>query len=1050
MTEPNDPMDLTMASTKRTRENLIVEINEGTPNPKDKKTPRSILKGKKPEENDDETKQSDDDAEQGIVGPPKLLRDLGKDDATIRNNLHTKFDQVHSTTASDEEDDDDDQLNATKNKDTKHTHNNNNKTYKNNEINNNHTAEAHTDTSGQEEQQEESSKEIDNKMDEDNYCLDLNHGGFKKHTSEWKSITEGVMNNSKALTTADEAYTTDLLANIAEVMKLHLPTMDKDAWLKVFIQTKDMSGARNKKRFVRIFGVSLARSDPTTLFSRDTFDGNKLLATTLTTVWAAAYTLYGAGWLKDTIDLGPILAPTALFKSCAKTDINQAKPFSAAEVYDEAPDSLHNLEITMKKICKVKGKGKAVIEPDVWTAAMTKKFKDPTVKKVCLRLANTPVSLFKELQLLNGNALDKIAITTIWTGAHRLLGQNTPNPLPTQPAPSSKTIPTSKSTPPKAKATEATSAVKFTAETKAAQKPGNRLFISKAKPKPVATLGPASKRKYNGYYKVKLPTTINPFGPKALEEVTSHFANLTEVIWSIDKKAEVLPWYDNNSAKPLLKGSDDLKTKEQLTKYTPNVYFAQGKNTWLRFHIAHDVNKEKFADTEAFSDAKLQVSYDKVQAKKTSIWGWMLGGIPETANLNDMKEACENHPLLKAFQIEARSQVIRVFSGKQDTPVHLQVKAIHIIGDDKLTAKGRKAFNSVFGSRNDSGYPQQRVMRFVPNIADNRFPATQGRVKDVVKMMGKQKKIVKDAKTIYTDTICGLHYYVPQIGYTLCQILMSMRSTHDPDTQLFMAVDERTYGSYAVAFTVHRDRMAEATSLIPLLNIVMEAKFGASIWEWFTDTAKDASQGYVYDAILGRLKNMDEEADDDESSIESEEDNDFVIELSESLNLSSAKSTEKGDAFDLDLSFMLDDENPKNQYGDSGSVKSFKSTCQSKRPIDITSSDEEDDDDSDDMNHFIPATQIRKKHNKPIEMHIPEDLSVDTSQTQEPSTISDSMANPELAFARMCIQNPDFLARFIKSNPEIHTDLPGTSPSPAPNKDPQEASPTDQGDEASL
>jgi hypothetical protein len=103
------------------------------------------------------------------------------------------------------------------------------------------------------------------------------------------------------------------------------------------------------------------------------------------------------------------------------------------------------------------------------------------------------------------------------------------------------------------------------------------------------------------------------------------------------------------------------------------------------------------------------------------------------------------------------------------------------------------------------------------------------------------------------------------------------------------------------------------------------------------------------------------------------------------------------------------------------------------------------------MNHFIPAKQLRKKHNKPIEMQIPKDLSMgDTSQTQEPSTISDSMANPELAFARMCIQNPNFLARFIKSNPEIHTDLPGTSPSPAPNKDPQEASPTDQGDEASL
>lgn len=469
-----------------------------------------------------------------------------------------------------------------------------------------------------------------------------------------------------------------------------------------------------------------------------------------------------------------------------------------------------------------------------------------------------------------------------------------------------------------------------------------------------------------------------------------------------------MPWCDNSSVKSLVKGSHEIKTKEQLTKYTPNVCIAQGKNTWLRFHIAHDVSKDKFMETEEFSNAKLQVSYDKVQAKKTSIWGWMLGGIPETANLGDMKEACESHPLLKDFQIEARSQVIGVFSGKQDTPVHLQVKAIHIIGDDRLTAKGRKAFNKVFGSRNDSGYPQQRVMRFAPNIADNRFPATQSRVKDVVKMMGKQKKIVNDAKTICTDTICGLHYCVPQIGHTLCQILMSMRSANDHDTQLFMAVDERTYGSYAVAFTVHKDRMAEATSLIPLLNVVMEAKCGHRIWEWLTDTAKDASQGCVYDAETGRLKNNNED-DDDESSVESD-DNDFVQELSEQLNLSSAKSTEKGDAFDLDLAFMLDHDNIKNQYGDSGSVKSFRSACQPKNSVDLTSSDEEEESDTDVED---AAAIVVKKKETPDEGNVPEDLSVDTSQTHETSTISNSMANPEHEFARMCMQNPELASRPI-------------------------------------
>jgi hypothetical protein len=89
-------------------------------------------------------------------------------------------------------------------------------------------------------------------------------------------------------------------------MTINLNTMTKEARIQIFIHTKDISGARNKKRFVRIFGVSMAPSDPATLFSKDIFDGNKLLETRLTTIWTAAYTIYGSGWLRDTIHLGLI------------------------------------------------------------------------------------------------------------------------------------------------------------------------------------------------------------------------------------------------------------------------------------------------------------------------------------------------------------------------------------------------------------------------------------------------------------------------------------------------------------------------------------------------------------------------------------------------------------------------------------------------------------------------------------------------------------------------------------------------------------------------
>jgi hypothetical protein len=68
-------------------------------------------------------------------------------------------------------------------------------------------------------------------------------------------------------------------------------------------------------------------------------------------------------------------------------------------------------------------------------------------------------------------------------------------------------------------------------------------------------------------------------------------------------------------------------------------------------------------------------------------------------------------------------------------------------------------------------------------------------------------------------------------------------------------------------------------------------------------------------------------------------------------------------------------------------------------------------------------------------------MSVDTFQvTQETSTISDSLSNHAQAFAKMCIQNPDFLTRFLQSNPEIKAVTPGESNTPTQKADPQEAS----------
>jgi hypothetical protein len=134
MTELPEPMDLTMESTKRTRDNIVVETNQGTPNPKDKKAPRSILKGPKTASNDEETRMIEDEeaSDDDVIGPPQLNRARNKE--AVRSNLDTKFDTAKQTTI----DEVDKNVNAkttdiinktqknTPNNNNTHNHNNNN------------------------------------------------------------------------------------------------------------------------------------------------------------------------------------------------------------------------------------------------------------------------------------------------------------------------------------------------------------------------------------------------------------------------------------------------------------------------------------------------------------------------------------------------------------------------------------------------------------------------------------------------------------------------------------------------------------------------------------------------------------------------------------------------------------------------------------------------------------------------------------------------------------------------------------------------------------
>jgi hypothetical protein len=493
--------------------------------------------------------------------------------------------------------------------------------------------------------------------------IDLQGKGFKKQTDSWKYVKTGIMKHVEQFTAADHDYIQNIMQDISKVLGQAVEDFTQAHWTKTFVSTQDIVSNRNKNRIIRIFGLSLANSNPANLFNKPLFDGSKLLDSSITCAWAAAYLLYGSGWRpeKDLIDVGTSITPTKLFSSCNKNTVLTVQSFASGDVFTEDPQSLHNLEVSMKKWLKMKATGE-VLDPGTWAQSMTTKFSNPKIQHACLRLAKTPVSIFADLKFLKGNDLDKISITSIWMGAHLILGDldkvtfipaaatPTTNPISKAHAPMSNRSPNKQPT---------VGGVGFTMDTNAAQRPGSSTrFLSGAKPKLVTPTGYKSKRSFAGFWKVKLPAATEAYGQKSIEEILQHWGNLIDLLSTIDKKIEILGWNETLNIKPHMKGSLPLTSRDHLQKYVANVFSRIGMNTWLRFRMAHDVDKDLFLDSAAFDEAHLQLSYDKVQAKVTTAWGWMLGAIPKTANFQDMKELYENHPLLKEFQIEARQQSI--------------------------------------------------------------------------------------------------------------------------------------------------------------------------------------------------------------------------------------------------------------------------------------------------------------------------------------------------------------------------------------------------------
>jgi hypothetical protein len=148
-------------------------------------------------------------------------------------------------------------------------------------------------------------------------------------------------------------------------------------------------------------------------------------------------------------------------------------------------------------------------------------------------------------------------------------------------------------------------------------------FLSKPFPTPrkqPKQLFKGQERKYNTFFKIRLPKMQSKELGKQENEVIANFKSLTGKLWEINPQLLIYPWIDSIATKTLKKGGPLPTNCDVLKLYADNIYLMQGKSPWLKLRAGHTKEHELF-EGDSFRNALKEIDMnffkEKLQTKFT-------------------------------------------------------------------------------------------------------------------------------------------------------------------------------------------------------------------------------------------------------------------------------------------------------------------------------------------------------------------------------------------------------------------------------------------------
>ena len=221
--------------------------------------------------------------------------------------------------------------------------------------------------------------------------------------------------------------------------------------------------------------------------------------------------------------------------------------------------------------------------------------------------------------------------------------------------------------------------------------------------------------------------------------------------------------------------------------------------------------------------------------------------------------------------------------------------------------KCRNGLAKIYSRNNNGAYPLATQACFIPNTVDSRFITSVSARAMATKAQDKHEAFLAKTATGIGHSIVGLDYFLDEYQVTLREAIMAIQSAKEPDSNLFVAIDDMNY-SHRVVFTYRQNLARKALAAIPGLPLILEDYFGPKIWTWFSEQARLETSGYKWDPEQGLIEIQ---------TVFEEPILDGWEDLDDNTPEESATTTQVFHGFEIHLTPR------KNQYNDNGSIQTF-------------------------------------------------------------------------------------------------------------------------------